>query len=484
MKNIFFFLVLLTLVSSCNSGEKKVNETKIVKLNNEITENDFIKDFDLEQIKERGVLKALTVHSPSSYFLYKGKSMGFEYELLQNFANKINVKFKVVKVNNLDEMILMLKRGEGDIIAHGLAVTNERKEDISFTNYYNLIHQVLVQKKPSKWWQMRKDDINNALIKDVTGLIGDTVSIRKESSYYERVRNLAKELGDTIYVDIIDGSYNTEEIIKMVSDGDIKYTIADNNIAKINKSYYSNLDIETKISLSQRVAWSVRKDSPNLENAVNSWLKEIKNSGYYNIVYKKYFKNRRQFKNRMKSDYSSLKSTGKISKYDDIIKKYSNGINWDWRLVSSVVYQESHFDHNAKSWVGAGGLMQLMPSTAKELGIKNDGASENIRIGTKYLNIIYNKFENVPDSIQRVKLVLASYNCGYGHVLDAQRLAEMNNKNKYSWDNGVGESLVKLSHPKYYNKKGIKYGYVRGVEPFNYVNEIFERFYNYKDLVE
>ena len=484
MRNIFYFLVTLLLITSCNSGEKTVNKKQVVEQVNENHEDNFIKNFDLEQIKERGVLKALTVHSPSSYFLYKGKSMGFEYELLQNFANKIGVKFKVVKVNNLDEMVLMLKRGEGDIIAHGLAVTNERKENISFTNYYNLTHQVLVQKKPSKWWQMRQDDIDAVLINDVTGLIGDTVSIRKESSYYERISNLVKELGDTIYVDIIDGSYNTEEIIKMVSEGDIKYTIADNNIADINKSYYSNLDIETQISLSQRVAWSVRKDSPNLEKAVNSWLKGIKRSGYYNIVYKKYFKNRRQFKNRMKSDYSSLKATGKISKYDDLVKKHSNKINWDWRLVSSLVYQESHFDHNAKSWVGAGGLMQLMPGTAKELGMKNQSASENIRVGTKYLRIIYNKFDDVPDSIQRVKFVLASYNCGYGHVLDAQKLAEMNNMDKYSWDNGVGESLVKLSHPKYYNKKGIKYGYVRGIEPFKYVNEIFERFYIYKDLVE
>jgi membrane-bound lytic murein transglycosylase F len=468
------------LLFSCNSSEIKVNDIE----KNKNSEKDLVYDFDLEQIKKRGVLKVLTVHSPSSYFLYKGKSMGFEYELLQNFAEKIGVQFKVVKVNNMDEMIYMLKIGEGDIIGHGLTVTNERKSDILFTDHYNLTYQVLVQKKPNKWWQMRQDDIDDALIKDVTGLIGKTVSIRKESSYYQRINNLIKELGDTIYVDFIDGSYSTEEIMKMVSEGDVKYTIADHNIAEINKSYYSNLDIDTKVSLSQRVAWSVRKDSPELQKAINSWLKEIKRSGYYNIIYKKYFKNRRQFKKRMKSDYSSLKVTGKISKYDDVIKKYSKSINWDWRLVSSIVYQESRFNYNAKSWVGAGGLMQVMPSTAKELGKRNNSASENIRIGTKYLKIIYNKFDNIEDTLQRLKFTIASYNCGYGHVIDAQKLAEINNKDKFSWENGVGESLVKLSQPKYYNKKGIKYGYVRGLEPYNYVNEIFERFYIYRDLVD
>ncbi len=482
MKNISLFLISLLLLSSCNSSERNVSQKQAVNSENISLEENFVHDFDLEQIKERGVLKALTVHSPSSYFLYKGKSMGFEYELLQNFAEEIGVKFKIVKVNNLDEMITMLKKGEGDIIAHGLTVTNERKEDIAFTNYYNLTHQVLVQRKPNKWWQMRQDDIDNTLIKDVVELINDTVSIRKESAYYQRISNLIKELGDTIYVDIIDGSYNTEEIIKMVSDGDIKYTIADNSIAHINESYYSNLDIDTKVSLSQRVAWSVRKDSPELKNAINTWLRGIKKTSFYNITYTKYFKNRRQFKKRMKSDYSSLK-TGKISEYDDIIKKYSSRIKWDWRLVSSVVYQESRFDHNAKSWVGAEGLMQLMPSTAEELGVKDNSPSENIKAGTKYLNIIYQKFDDVPDSIQRIKFTLASYNCGYGHVLDAQELAKINNKDENSWDNGVGESLVKLSHPKYYNLKGIKHGYVRGLEPYNYVNEIFERFDNYKMLL-
>ena len=480
---IFSLLVFsLTFLFSCNSSEKQVGNTSSVNGESINIDDQNIYNFDIEQIKERGILKALTVHSQSGYFLYKGKSMGFEYELLQNFAKSIGVKFKVVKVKDMDEMIPMLKRGEGDIIAHGLTVTNERKREISFTNYYNLTHQVLVQRKPNKWWQMRQDHIDKILVKDVVELIGDTVSVRKESAYYERIGNLIKELGDTIYVDIVDGSYDTEGIIKMVSEGTIKYTIADNNIAEINKSFYSNLDISTPVSLSQRIAWSVRKDSPELKNSINKWIKEIKRSGYYNIIYKKYFKNRNQFKKRMKSDYSSLKS-GKISKYDDIIKQYAEPLHWDWRLVSSVIYQESRFDHNVKSWVGAQGLMQLMPSTARELGVKNNTPRENIKAGTKYLNTIYNRFDNVPDSIQRIKFTLASYNCGYGHVLDAQRLAEIINKDKNSWDNGVGDALVLLSKPKYYNKKGIKYGYVRGIEPYKYVNEIFERYENYKVLL-
>lgn len=485
MNKIYLLIISLFLLFSCNSVENKVVEKKEpISKKSSSTKEEMSEGRDLDEIKKQGILKVLTVHSPSSYFLYKGKSMGFEFELLENFAEEIGVKLKVIKVRDINEIIPMLKNGEGDIIGHGLAVTNSRKEEIAFTDSYNIIYQVLVQRKPHKWWQMRTHNVDKKLIKDVTQLLGDTVSIRRESSYYERIKNLEKELGDTIYVNFIDGSYSTEEIIKMVADGDIKYTIADNNIAQINKSYYSDLDIDTKISLSQRVAWAVRKDSPKLKEAINEWLRKIKKNGFYNIIYSKYFKNSHQFKKRMKSDYFSIKETGKIGQYDDIIKKYSKEINWDWRLVSSIIYQESRFDHNVKSWVGASGLMQIMPETAEELGMKNKSEEESIRIGTKYLDIIYQKFDEIPDSIQRIKLTLAAYNCGYGHILDAQRIAKYLGKDPNSWDNGVGEALLKLSNPKYYNREEIRHGYVRGIEPYNYVNEIFERYETYKDLIE
>jgi membrane-bound lytic murein transglycosylase F len=484
MRYLFLFVISVISIVSCTSSSKaEKKEISVKKTVLEEDKTDYVTGIDLKEIKERGVLKVLTIHSPSSYFIYKGKSFGFEYELLQNFADEIGVKFKVVKVHNLNEVIPMLCRGEGDLIAQGLTITKDRKKIVDFTDFYYLTQQVLVQRKPDKWWNMHQDKIDKQLIKDVVGLIGDTVTIRKESSYYKRIQNLNSELGGTIHVEFIDGSYSTEEIIKMVSDGKIKYTIADNNIAEINKSYYSNLDVSTKISLSQRVAWTVRKDSPELKEAANKWLKKIKKSGYYNIVYKKYFGNKRRFKKVMKSDYYSVKSD-KISEYDKIIKRYSKNIGWDWRLVSSVVYQESRFNHHAVSWVGASGLMQLMPSTAKELGVKNNTPEENIKAGTKYLSNIFNKFRNVEDTIQRIKFTLASYNCGFGHIIDAQKLAKKYGEDENSWDNGVSDFILKLSEPKYYNQDIVKYGYVRGIEPYTYVEEIFDRFENYKQFIE
>lgn len=484
MRKIFHFFITLIILVSCNSGEQKASESTSAKGKAvEPTEENYVKNIDLDQIKEKGVLRALTVYSPSNYFLYKGFSMGFEYELLNNFSEYLGVDLQIIRVNNLDEVIPMLKRGEGDIIAHGLTVTEDRKKEVSFTDYHRLTHQVLVQRKPENWRKMTLDEIDDVLVRNVIELLNDTVSIRKNSSYLERINNIMKETGGTIYIDTIHGKYSTEAIIEMVAKGDVKYTIADNNIADINKTNFSNIDVFTKLSLSQRISWSVRKDSPNLREEVNFWLKEIKKSGYFNIVFNKYYKNSKQYKKRIRSEYFSLK-TGKISKYDDLVKEYSEKLGWDWRMLSSQIFQESKFDHDKKSWTGAEGLMQLMPKTAQSLGMTNNTPEENVKAGTKYLKQIYGKWEDIPDSIQRMKFTLASYNCGYAHVRDAQKLAKREKTDSTRWDEGISKYILMLSNSEYYNLPEVKYGYVRGRETYNYVEEIFDRYNNYKEFVE
>jgi membrane-bound lytic murein transglycosylase F len=173
-----------------------------------------------------------------------------------------------------------------------------------------------------------------------------------------------------------------------------------------------------------------------------------------------------------------------ISQYDDLIKKYANKMGWDWRLVSALVYQESQFNATAKSWAGAQGLMQLMPATAKELGVTNRSDSEdNIRGGTKYLKDMWDNWEDIPDSIQRIKFAMASFNCGYYHVRDAVRLAEKDGSNTLMWDDHIEDYILLLSAPEYFNDPVVHYGYARGAEPFTYVFEIFERFEHYRKFV-
>lgn len=469
-----FLLLFLSVFYSCSLEQKK----RHAKLDSEQASSRL--DFDLKDIVDSGVLRVITTYSPTGYFLYKGKIMGFEYEIFKRLADHLKVNLEIVLAKNVDSVIPMLNRGEGDIIALGYTITSERKEDVSFTDPYMITHQSLIQRKPDNWRKMTVDDIKNSLATDIIDLIHDTVSVRQNSSYYLRLKELSNELGDTIYIDILPGELSDEQIIKMVSEGEIKYSIIDNHKASIHKSYFPNIDADTPVSLSQRLAWAVRKNSPELLNIINQGLKAIKGKPDYNLIYKKYFENKRQFHKRLDSEYYT-ETTGKFSKYDEIVKKYSNDLGWDWILVKSLIYQESMFNSNNESWAGANGLMQLMPSTAKELGVSNiSDPEENIRAGSEYLKRMYAYWEEVPDSIQRIKFAMASYNCGYSHVKDAQKLAAKYGKDSLSWDDGVDYYVLNLSKPKFYNDPVVQFGYARGYEPYEYVKDIFERYKNYK----
>ncbi|GAB1307639.1 transglycosylase SLT domain-containing protein [Urechidicola sp. KH5] len=482
---IFLLLIVLTICSSCSLESSKKNDNQSFQIDKKYKiEEAYPKiDRDLDDILKDGKIRVSTTYSGTSYFLYKGKPMGFEYELLERFADHIGLNIEIIVANDIDSLIRNVNNGKVDLIAHGLTITEDRKQDVLFSDYIYLAHQVLVQKKPDNWRTMKKHEIARDLIQDAIELDGQTVSVRGETAYSARLKNLSQEMGGTIFIDTLNGTFTTDEIIKMVANGQVEYTISDNNIANILASYYPILNVDVPISFSQRNAWATRKSSPKLNQAVNEWLSEFKKQVDYYVIYNKYFKNERDFRRRVKSDFYSL-SSNSISKYDDVVKLYANNIDWDWRMLSSLIYQESRFDPYAGSWVGAVGLMQMMPATAKEMGVKNrKDPHDNLNGGTKYLQHLWERFGNIPDEEQRLKFTMASYNCGYGHVLDAQRLAAEKDLDTLTWDDNVDLMILALSSPKNYNKPGIRYGYVRGIEPYTYVQQIFERYNHYEQFI-
>jgi membrane-bound lytic murein transglycosylase F len=185
----------------------------------------------------------------------------------------------------------------------------------------------------------------------------------------------------------------------------------------------------------------------------------------------------------VKSDYYAP-STGKISQWDDLIQTYSSGISWDWRLLASLIYQESRFDPNVRSWAGAYGLMQVMPVTGRSLGIDITASpSNNIKAGTIYLAQLHSIFDpRIKDENERIKFILASYNAGPGHILDAMRLADKHGMDPQVWDD-VAVWLKKKSDPRYFNDSVVKNGYFTGIESVNFVTDILERFERYKNFI-
>lgn len=429
--------------------------------------------YDLPQIKDSGVLVVLTLNSSTSYFDYRGEPMGFQYELAEQFARSLGVKLKVEVARNTHDLVHKLLSGEGDLIAYNLPVTKEFKDSVAFCGEDIITHQVLVQRNG------RKDKP----LKNVTELIGKEVYV-KPGKYLDRLINLDEELGGGILIhEVENDSVTTEDLIMQVSKGDIDYAICDNDLAKLNKTYYPNLNIDLAVSFDQRASWAVRKTSPLLGEAATKWHRENMTSPAYQASSKRYFE---ISKHTPHGSILSIKD-GKISHFDDLFKKYAKEIDWDWRMLASLAYTESNFDTTAVSWAGAKGLMQLMPRTARAMGIppgKEQNPEESIKAAIKYIAATSRSFNAIKDPEERMKFVLAAYNAGIGHVLDAMALAEKYGKNKYVWDNSVDNYILLKSNEEYFNDPVCRNGYFRGVETYNFVKEILARGEVYKKKIK
>jgi membrane-bound lytic murein transglycosylase F len=437
---------------------------------------------DLDSIIIRGKLIAITDYNSTNYFIYKGEPMGFHYELLKDFTDHLGIELEIITENHLEHAFNLLNSGEADLIAMGLTVNSSRKKDILFSEPILETRQVLIQRKPRNWRYMTGDALNSKLIRNQLDLAGKTVYVQEKTAYIERLRSLESEIGDSI--NIIAVPYESEELIKNVVRGDIDYTVCDENVAIVNSTYYPDIDISTPVSFKQNIAWGLRKNnSEDLLNELNHWMSGYRKTRSYSLLYAKYFKNSRSI-NIVRSDYYSV-STGKISRWDDIIKNASRNINWDWRLLSSLIYQESRFDPKVQSRAGAFGLMQVMPLTGEKIGIDIAASpANNIKAGTMYIKQLQKIFEpKISDSEERMKFILASYNAGPGHILDAMRLTEKNGLDPQKWDGNVAVYLLKKSDPKYYSDTVVKNGYFRGTESVNFVSEILDRYDQYRNVI-
>jgi membrane-bound lytic murein transglycosylase F len=430
----------------------------------------------------RGRLVAVTDFNSTSYFIYRGEPMGFHFELLKAFTDHLGIDLEIVTENNLEDAFDMLHTGRADLIAMGLTVNASRKEEIQFTEPFDKTRQVLVQQKPHRWKTMPPSVLEGKLLRCQIDLAGKTVYVQKGSVHAERLLSLAKEIGEEIH--IIEVPFESETLIQLVDRGEIEYAVCDENIALVNATYFPDIDVKTPVSFPQNIAWGIRKThSEQLQKELDQWIINFRKTQTFALLYAKYFKNSRS-NNIVASDYYAL-STGKVSPWDDLIKVYSDSIKWDWRLLASLICQESRFIPDVESRVGAYGLMQIMPETGKRFRIDITASpANNIKAGAKNINWLHGIFDpKIPDENERTKFILAAYNAGPGHILDAMKLAEKNGKDPRKWEDNVAVWLLKKSEPQYYNDTIVKNGFFKGKESIAFVNDVLERYEHYKNII-
>lgn len=421
---------------------------------------------DLEEVKRRGVLRVLTRNNSEDYFIARGLERGFQFELASAFARALGVRVAFVVPPSREALIQALLRGEGDLIAAGMTVTPVRAEKVRFTRAVLEAPRVVVT----------KEGIEQPPV-DVEHLDRFPIHLSFRSTTYRDALDLIERTGVKLeLVDVTDG-VEMDEMMRRVAAGRYPATIADASLVSHARSFGLQVEGRIPIGAPREKAWAVHPAAPHLREAADAFIADAKQNGLHRVLYARYYKTRSKWARRAQEEEYRADQAGKISPYDRLFKRAGEETGLDWRLIAAVAYTESRFDPEAKSNWGAVGLMQVLPSTARGLGVDGDltDPEVNVRVGARYMKRLVARFEeDEVEKRQRVRFAVAAYNAGLGHILDARRLATQTGRDRNRWFHNVEDALLLKRERKWHEKT--KYGYCRAGETIGYVSAVQARY--------
>lgn len=419
-----------------------------------------VRPSQLELVKMTGTLVVVTRNSPTTYYQDRDGPAGFEYELAKAFAEFLGVQLKVLVADNTTDLLSTLETGKAAFAAAGLTHTPERARWFRFSTGYKDVKQAVIYRR------------GNLKPNTPVDLTQGRLMVSASSSHAERLRQWQRGVPGLSWSE--SNELESSDLLQMVANGSLDYTLLDSNEFRVLKAYYPSLDIAFKTKTTYQMAWAFsygRDDSLYL--ASKRFFAEAKRSKLLATLSERYYGHLDTL------DYVGaslfLQQTNlKLDKYKAHFVDAGSNHNFDWRLLAAMSYQESHWNPRAKSFTGVRGMMMLTLPTAKELKIANRlDAKQSIQGGTRYLARLRERLADVSEP-DRTWLALAAYNVGFGHLQDARKLAQQRNRNPNLWLD-VKETLPLLSQKKYY--KHTQYGYARGQEPVDYVQNI-RRYYD------
>ena len=442
--------------------------------------SEIVEDVDtltmLQHIQNNGVLKAVTNCEIINYNTEKPTPSGFEYELLSDFCKDNGLELEMIVNENLDSCFMLLDSCKVDVVAVGVGSNKDMKRRFLLTNPILMQRSVLVQRLPKGWNKMSTvNEVENQLLRSSVDLAGKTIHLPQGSHEVKLLEHLSDQIGDTIYIVECD-SLNSVDLVKAVSSGQIDYTVVEEYVARMASIGLKGLDTKLNVSVEQPLGWAIynHDGDSSLLYALNGWIDNFEQRNLNRILAK--------YVNKGNVFAPEKHTNGHLSPFDDMIKVAAKKIGWDWRLLASLIYQESRFKLDLESEKGAFGLMQLMPVVMERYNIGYDATvEEQLDAGAQLLHYLEKCLDDkVADSVERVKFVLAAYNSGLGHVYDAQRLASKYGKYPDVWDNNVDYFILNKSKKQYYNDTCCKAGYLRGTETYRFVEEVLDRYHQYQ----
>ncbi len=433
LRPVFYFLGCLLLVA-CDAGKTQ-----------------------LQQIQERGELRVVTRQGPTTYYVGPQGAAGFEYDLAKMFADYLGVKLDLSVASNTNESLKSVIDNKADLAAAGLAVTNSRALQVRFGPSYQFITQQLVYRKSSG-----KRPVS------LTGLHDATLEVEAYSNHAENLRALHREHPQLTWNE--NQNLETSELMGLVNDSLIDYTVADSNEVALNQRFFPELSVAFDLTQPQPLAWAFSYAFDySLHDAAYRFFNEIRDNGELDRLIERYY-GHADYLNYGRWQLFMTHVNSRLGQYQAMFELAGQDTNIDWRLLAAMSYQESLWNPDARSATGVEGLMMLTRSTAQELGVgTRTDAWQSVYGGSRYMEQLLKQLPAEIEEPDRTWFALAAYNVGIGHLEDARNLTRVRGDNPNLWTH-VKETLPLLRDKKWYMK--VPFGYARGDEAVTYVQTI------------
>nr|WP_311521658.1 transglycosylase SLT domain-containing protein [uncultured Porphyromonas sp.] len=462
MRTIYLLGLLLSLLLSACSQEEGDESAQHFRGWQEVVDSD--------------TLRIGTLTSPEDFYLLRGEMMGLEYQKAVDFAQAHELVLDVQIERSLDSLLWRLEQGEIDLCITPLAMSRGNLERFSFGGIIDTASLVLVQRKAKE-----------GMISNLSELGGKKVWIDAGGAAEVRLHQIEEEIGENIEVVPSDSLSMEELLVQMGTEEGIDFLLVDEHLGQLGMRYFPSLNADLRVSAPIKYGWALCKENNSLKKQLDTYFLTDEKLGHYS---------------RLRDQNSHLQSyiqefamvtervqltQGVISQYDALFEKEGARLPWHWTVLAAIAYHESRFRSDVVGWSGARGLMGIMPRTGASYGATKEELLRpevSIRVAVDCLLEVRKSFGDMTDEATQLSFTLAAYNAGLGHVQDAMRLARKHHAPDSIWQGGVREYILLKSHPEYYNDPVVRFGYLRGKETANYVDDVMNRSQVYHALLQ